>query len=673
MLKQLSRLERTRSFIIIAFAGLMAISLIFFYAPGRNASTLDPSKSTEVLARVGHEVVTVGDLTTAKEELQRRFGGQFSLAQIGYTDKRFLDDLIQKHIISQEAARLGLAASDAEVADKIRKEFKDPSSGQFVGFTRYKEIADANYGGTEHLEEQLRSEIAAQKLQAFITAGVRVSDEEVQDEFQHKNTTFDVVYAPVTASQLASKIQASDEELRAYYEQHKTDYRILEPQKKIRYLFISQSKVGEKLNITDEELRAEYDKLTDENKQAGVKVQQIVLKIANPALESTVKAKADQLVAKARNESGNATEEAFGELARGNSEDPATAKNNGLVSGVVKKNPNKKDDPYQRVLDLQEGAVTDPIKYNNAYYILRRGAAVPKTFEEAKEELRVSLRTRKAFSVASEIAKRAAARLKETKDAQKVAQEFAAEANTTAADMVRTTDFVKPGDAVKDIGSSQQFEEAIAPLENENDVGEQTQIKDGFAVPQLVAKKDPRVPDYDEVKDKVRQAFQQERATSQLEAKARELAQSTNSAGDFKVAADKLGLTAETADAYKLGTALGEAGTSPVIDEAIYGLKPGEVAKTPIKIGDSWVVVGVIKRTDADLAEFAKKRDELAGSALSARRDQVFSDYIAGARERMQRDGQIKIDDQVLAKLSEDDVAPAAMPARQRLPVFPTK
>ena len=56
----------------------------------------------------------------------------------------------------------------------------------------------------------------------------------------------------------------SDDELRNYYEQHKTDYRILEPQKKIRYVFINQEKAGSKLQITDKELRTEFDQLPAE-------------------------------------------------------------------------------------------------------------------------------------------------------------------------------------------------------------------------------------------------------------------------------------------------------------------------------------------------------------------------------------------------------------------------
>src|SRR3712207_7425272 len=55
-------------------------------------------------------------------------------------------------------------------------------------------------------------------------------------------------------------------------------------------------------------------------------------------------------------------------------------------------------------------------------------------------------------------------------------------------------------------------------------------------------------------------------------------------------------------------------------DLAVYALKRGEVRKTPVKIGDSWVVAGALKRTDADPAEFGRQRAELAERALDERR-----------------------------------------------------
>src|ERR1051325_8116227 len=236
MLKQLSRLERTRNIVILGFAILMAVSLVIFYAPGRNASTLDPSKNTEVVAKVGSARITVADLARIRENYTQMLGGRMSLAQLG-GNKRFLDGLISKEVVSQEAQRLGLGASDAELAEKIRKQFSD-ASGQFVGFERYKESVTARYGDVEQFEDELRDEIAQEKLRAFVSASVNVSDAEVQEEYSRRNTTFDVSYVAVSADKLAEKIQPGHDKRRSYYESHKTDYRYREPQKKVRYIFI---------------------------------------------------------------------------------------------------------------------------------------------------------------------------------------------------------------------------------------------------------------------------------------------------------------------------------------------------------------------------------------------------------------------------------------------------
>jgi parvulin-like peptidyl-prolyl isomerase len=321
---------------------------------------------------------------------------------------------------------------------------------------------------------------------------------------------------------------------------------------------------------------------------------------------------------------------------------------------------------------MQPGDISDiPIRYAGNWYILRRGEDVPKTFEEAKPELLVSLRNRRGFGAASQLAQKAEARLKETKDAQKVAQELAAEANMAPADMVRETPFVKPDDDVPNIGTNKQFENALAPLNNANDVGAPTGIKGGFAIPMLLEKKDPRIPDFDEVKNKVADAIKQQRAKDQLEQKAKDLAASLSGADAVKAAGEKEGFDSGLEEGFKLGSSLGKAGTSTALDDLIYSLKQGEFSKTPIKVDDKWVIVGVTKKHDADQGGFAAQRDTLKQSMISERQDQVFEDYVAGVQQRMKQDGKIKIYNDVLAQLEESE--PAAEPILPGGFNFPTK
>ena len=410
-----------------------------------------------------------------------------------------------------------------------------------------------------------------------------------------------------------------------------------------------------------------------ENKQAGVKVQQILLKVARKDLDAQVEQKAKDLIVKAVAASHETAEKVFADLARGSSEDPETAKNGGYLAQPVRKNPNKVNGLYDRTVDMEPGDVSDiPIKYAGNWYILRRGESVPKTFEQAKPDLLASMRNRKGYAAAAKLAERAQNRLKETKDAQKVAQELAAEANMKPGDMVKETPFIKPGDDVPSIGNSQQFEAVVAPLNNPNDVGERTGVKGGFAVPMLVEKKEPRVPDFEEVKTNVARVLKQQRAKEQLEQKAKEMAASINSPTDLKAAGEKAGFEVATEETYKLGAPLGKAGTSPALDEALYALKTGEVTKVPLKIGEAFVVLGVTNRHEADLAEFAKQREQLTQTMLSGRQNQIYEDYISAVQQRMKQDGKIKIYADVLASLEESEPEVEPQPQRPQFPV-PTR
>lgn len=655
MLKFFNRLERTRNFVLILFAVLMVLSLVLFYAPTRDSQASLPTRSTETAAKVGSESVTVGELATQKESLGRFYGGRAPASRL------LLDGMIRERMVRLEAARLGLTATDAEVADEIRRQNK-PTDGTAFDQKVYEQNVTEQFGSVKAYEQAVRDQVSGQKLEAFITSGVSVSEEAVLDDYKRRNTNFDLTYVPVSVSELAQAIKPSDEELKNYFEQNKKSYYISSPQKKIRYVFVNTTKIGEKLSIPDADLQAEYDKLTPERKQAGVTGQQIVLRVSKPELDAQVLAKANEIVTNLRKDGGKISEERFAEIARGQSEDTRTAYAGAKIPGLVRSNPNNPDDPYQKILPLEEGQVTEPIKFGTSYYILRRGAPVPKSFDEAKKELDVSLRNRRAYTAAADVAQKVADDLKQTKDAQKTAQTFAAQVNSSATDMVRETAFVKPGDDVPNIGISPQFEEGIASLQNVGDVGDKIPVKEGFAIPILVDQRPPHEATFDEVAAQVTEAYKQDAARKQVEQVAKDIAAGATSVSALAAAAQSKGLKAQDAKGYALGSPLGQgasAATSEELENAIYALKAGEVSKTPIKVGDNWYIVGATTRTEADMNNFAKERDELVQSMLAQKRGEVFSDYLSDIRRKMEADGKIKIYKDALDKLDAADTTEA--------------
>src|SRR5881227_633918 len=190
MLKQLSKFERTSKVLILGFVALMAVSLVLFFRPGGGGAALEPTKSTEVLATVGGEDITVGEFASQKQNIQM----QISLAQMGYTDDKILDGLVQKKIAVLEARRLGLEASSSEVSERIRKTFSD-TAGKLTLVDANGKLDMAKYeqrvGDVAAFERGIGEDIAREKLEAFVTAAVHVSEEDLQSDFKKKNTTFD--------------------------------------------------------------------------------------------------------------------------------------------------------------------------------------------------------------------------------------------------------------------------------------------------------------------------------------------------------------------------------------------------------------------------------------------------------------------------------------------------
>ena len=258
--------------------------------------------------------------------------------------------------------------------------------------------------------------------------------------------------------------------------------------------------------------------------------------------------------------------------------------------------------------------------------------------------------------MAAELAQKVTDSLKQTKDPVKTAQQFAGEANMSATEMVRETAFVKPGDDVPNIGVSPQFEEGIAPLANVGDVGDKTPVQNGFAVPMLVDKKEPRDAEFDEVKAQLLDVVKLEKARAQVEEIAKQIAAGAENASALDAAAKSKGLAAKDQKAFTLGSPLGEGptgGTSEALEDAVFALKNGEVTKTPIKVGDNWYVVGVNSREEANTADFAKQRSGLMEQMLAKKRGTVFSDYLAAIKMKMESNGDIKIYKDALAKVDE--------------------
>ncbi len=179
------------------------------------------------------------------------------------------DQMVTQIIAEQEIKRLGITVTNQEILnwvynspqtlpEVIRKNFVD-STGQF-NMTVYQQALSTKTPEVQkfwsQVEEYLKQTLLSQKLQSVITGTVRVTEGEVMQKFKDDNikATFDFVFLDVNSVQ-DNIVQINDEDLKAYYDSHKDEFR-REESAKVKYVLFQDGATAEDTLYTEKQLRS---------------------------------------------------------------------------------------------------------------------------------------------------------------------------------------------------------------------------------------------------------------------------------------------------------------------------------------------------------------------------------------------------------------------------------
>ena len=670
MLKFFRGRKRTRNAVLVIFIGVLTLSLVaLFSASGSGAKMLGGTAGSDTaIATVGSYEVTVQDLKDALTN----FGQQISQGQ-GRNSRQdmstlfdqyglqVLDGLIRQKLILYQADALNLGASDSEVQSQLRQIFSP-----WPGAEGYRLRLQQQFGvGMTPLrfENEIRASIAQQHLRSFITAAVGVDPKEVEEDYRRNNTSYAVRWVDVTPDSLRDKVQVNEPEMRAYFDAHKSEFKINTEQRRASYIFIDQNNAGEAIQISDDELKQDFN---PESFIKQVRVSQIVMNTPKPEAarkdksapeenkpdpEEEIRKKAQGVAQRAQAAEGKPAED-FAKLAREFSEDAKTKANGGDLGWINKNDKRDADDPLNRIFNMQKDQVTQPVKKGDKYYILKVTDRKIPTFAETRDELLKAARSRKGYSKAVEIATEAEQKFKESKNAEAVAAEINRQYGAQVA-AVKDTGFFAEGDTLPDLGAGSVLESAVFELQNTGDVGDRMNINKGFAIAQYVDKRDPHEPTFEEVNPKVETAYRFEKSKELAAQRAKEIAKAQN-ADELKRLADSMGLKTDERAGLKstesIGLLVSELERAPV-----YKLNVGDVTKDPIKTAsDVFVVAALKERKEADMGEaFQKERASIEQRLLDEKRNTFFSTYLAMTQKQMQAEGEIKVYDEAIAVAME--------------------
>ncbi|HMV51096.1 MAG TPA: peptidyl-prolyl cis-trans isomerase [Blastocatellia bacterium] len=657
MLRFFTKLERSRNLVLLAFCAILLIGLIAFYIPTSRSGAGRPVNDDDqiVIAKVGSQEIKLGQYRAQIAQIGSMIGRgntlpMQTLKAFG-ADKQALEQLITTFLTLDQADRLGLVGSNGEIGDIIRRQFTD-ANGAFVGREEYIRRLRLQGVDVAQYEQDRRNEISTRKVRAYLTSAEQVSDRDVEEKFKKDNTKVELVYAAVDLDKIRSKYKPTEEELKAYYDGHKDDFKATQPTRKVDYIFVATKDVEKIISVPDAELKAQYETNKQYEKRASI----IRLDVLASADEESVNAKAQDLLKRAKGTPGGAPAEDFAVLAKGNSQDTAT-KDKGGDLGFIKKDANKTSDWKQRVYtnDLKVGDIDGPFREGPSWYILKITEQREIPFEQMKPTLLATAKNNKAFSKANELAQKVYEKATELnpKDLKKGAEEVSKELKVSVDSMSKTTPYFKDGDSLPGLGDSTSrasnpaFDSAVSSLKK-GEIGTPVSIPGGYAVPQVIdIVEGGAALTFDQARNQVEDKLRQEKEPNLAKARAQELVNQAGSAADLErlIKAEGLDVKKDTNfNNYQFpGAASGGLQAQNLARAMMFNLKEGEVNKTPVKVGASYLIFAAAKRTEADLSKLAAERESVRQNIIIERQNTAYEAFVKELRKRYEAEGKIKI------------------------------
>jgi peptidyl-prolyl cis-trans isomerase D len=632
--------------------GIVAIFILFIFVDwgGGGPNSGGANQGGTYAARVNGETISTREYERSLYYMEKNYEQMYrqpltpdQIAQMGLP-KQVLESLIDQHLLLQQASRLHLSATPAEIRQKILEIPTLNPDGKFVGEDLYARYVTGMMGFSSpaEFEEELAREITLGKIESALQSSVVVSPKAAEAEYKRNNESAKIKYILYPASREAANVTVTPAEVQQYYTLHQAQYTHGE-QRAAKYLIADYAKLRAQLAPSDADLRKIYDQRHDEFKApAGAHILHILIKVdpgAPPAADAEAKAKAESIVKQLRAGAD------FGKLAQANSGDPSSAGKGGDMGWVDKGTTVEPFDTAAFSIPLN--TISDPIRSSDfGYHIIkvleRRGEGY-RPFEEVRDRLRAQTVDQLAKDRARDEITRIEARIKANKP--KTADEFTALAGGSVAS--NDTQWFGKTDNIAGMGNNAAFT-AWAFAAKVNDVGEILGSQRGPVIPFLYAIRAAGVAPLDEVRAKVENDARME--------KARVLAQQALTkalpAATVDAAGAKVGVPAAETNVSRQGYIAGFTGDTSALVDAAVSAPVGQVVG-PIMTGDGPVLFQVTEQKKADAAALATNRSQYTDTL----RQQESRNLRASLLQRLRKTSTIDVNKKLIEQQTQTQQA----------------
>jgi Parvulin-like peptidyl-prolyl isomerase len=645
MIRFLQTDNRVTKALLVVIIGAASVSMCVYLIPGLMAGG---STSADTFAVVyphwyskflstGEEVSQAKVEQVARQQIQQRNPQYADNPMIlNFFEAQVGQQLVQQNVLLQEAAKLGIRATDADVRQYLHTGptgqvlFPD---GKYIGDEQYQAlIAQRLNMSVKDFEQSIKTDIIVRRLQALITAGVTVSDQDVREAYRKQNIKIKFDYAVISSDDLRKSINPSDGDLEAFFKKNATRYASAVPeQRKITYFAFTPNQLpGGLPQPTQQQIQQYYQAHQSEYSVPEQARSRHILITAAPGADAktdaAAKAKAESVLKQLQSGAK------WDDLAKKFSDDPGS-KSTGGELGFAQRG--KMVPEFDRAIFTQKIGDIAIVKSQFGYHVVQveeRTTAHTQSLAEVLPTIQATLIRQSAAQAEDNYAKTL------TSEAIKNGLEKTAAAHHL--EVVTTPLLGRDGVIAALPDSSQILSHAFGS--KQSDPPQSATTGEGYAIFQVTGIAPAHSPAFADWKSHVLDDYRDEQLPGLLARKTTELAERAKSENNLAQAAKEVGATVKTSDLVGLDGQVPDFGQVAQVAPQLFELSVGNISG-PINAQRTGVVAKILDKQEPSADEIQKNFDATKDELLRARQDEAFSVFMSGVLDYYKKHNLIRI------------------------------
>jgi peptidyl-prolyl cis-trans isomerase D len=348
MIRFLQNNNRMTKAIFVVIIGVVSVGMVVYLIPGLTGQGTSSADTYATIYPHWYSRYLSSGEAVSEEKVEKIARQQIAQQHIpdlpvyvNMLEKRVGEQLVQQQILLIEAEKLGIQATDDDVNNFLHRppfgEILFPK-GQALSEDRYADFVARQFNmSVPQFQDEVKDEICIHRLEDLITGGVTVGDQEVKDAYLKSNIKVKFDYAVISSDDLRKTINPSDSDLEAFFKRNAARYASAVPEeRKVSYFaFTPNDLPGGVPQPTQQEIQAYYNQHKDEySSPEQARSRHILIAVpagADAKTDAAAKAKAEGILKQIQ---GGAN---FADLAKKYSDDPGSKDKGGELPFAQRK------------------------------------------------------------------------------------------------------------------------------------------------------------------------------------------------------------------------------------------------------------------------------------------------------------------------------------------------